>query len=89
MSLVDAFVVITCKLAVANELTNSMEIKPFVRSHQLYSYSKISQHFMEPESSLPCSEEPSTGPYPEPDKSNPYHPILSKIHFIIVHPHMS
>jgi hypothetical protein len=26
--------------------------------------------------SLPCSQEPSTGPYPEPDQSNPYHPIL-------------
>jgi hypothetical protein len=32
---------------------------------------------MEPESSLPCSQEPSTGPYAESDKSNPYHPILS------------
>jgi hypothetical protein len=30
---------------------------------------------MEPESSLPCSQEPSTDPYPEPDESNPYHPI--------------
>jgi hypothetical protein len=32
---------------------------------------------MEPESSLPCSQEPSTGPYPEPDQSNQYNPILS------------
>jgi hypothetical protein len=41
---------------------------------------------MEPESSLPCSQEPSTGHYSEPDQSNPYHPIMSKIHFNIVHP---
>jgi hypothetical protein len=33
---------------------------------------------MEPEGSLPRSQEPSTAPYPEPDRSNPFHsgPIL-------------
>jgi hypothetical protein len=30
---------------------------------------------MEPEGSLPYSQEPSTGPYSEPDQSNPSHPI--------------
>jgi hypothetical protein len=31
---------------------------------------------MEPEVSVTGSQEPSTGPYPEPDQSNPYHPII-------------
>jgi hypothetical protein len=26
---------------------------------------------MEPEGSLPCSQEPAAGPYPEPDDSSP------------------
>jgi hypothetical protein len=51
--------------------------EPFLRSCQLCSHSRTSQHFMEPEDSSPCSEEHSTGPYPEPDRSSPHHSILS------------
>jgi hypothetical protein len=31
---------------------------------------------MEPDGSLPSSEEPATAPYPKPDQSSPYHPLL-------------
>jgi hypothetical protein len=41
---------------------------------------------MEPEGSLPCSQEPVTGPYPESDQSSPYHLILFKINFNIILP---
>jgi hypothetical protein len=37
---------------------------------------------MKPEGSLSRSQEPFTGPYPEPDQSHP----ISKIHCNIVHP---
>jgi hypothetical protein len=40
-------------------------------------YSRTSQNFMEPEGSLPCSQEPVTDSYPKPDQSSPYHTILS------------
>jgi hypothetical protein len=40
-----------------------------------------SQHFIEPENSLPCSQESSTGPYPKPDQCSPYQPILSRLRF--------
>jgi hypothetical protein len=32
---------------------------------------------MEPEGSLPYLQEPSTGPYIEPDQPNTHHPTLS------------
>jgi hypothetical protein len=31
---------------------------------------------MKPEVILPCSQEHFTSPFPEPDESSPYHPIL-------------
>jgi hypothetical protein len=37
---------------------------------------------MEPEGSLPCSQEPSTGPYPESDQSSPYHTSFYLIHVL-------
>jgi hypothetical protein len=63
-------------------LTHGAE--PFLRSRQLCSHPRTSQNFMEPEGSIPCSQEPSTSPYPEPYQSNTHH--LSKIHFNIVRP---
>jgi hypothetical protein len=53
------------------------EAEPFLRSRQLCGYSRTFHYFMEPEGSLPPSQERSTATYPEPHQSNPYHPILS------------
>jgi hypothetical protein len=47
-----------------------------LRSLQLLSYLRISQYFLEPESSLPCSQDPSTGAYPEPDLSHQLNKLI-------------
>jgi hypothetical protein len=43
---------------------------------------------MEPEGSVPCLQEPSTGSYPELEQPIPYYPILSlrKIQLNVIHP---
>jgi len=42
-----------------------------LRSYQL-SWSKKSAHFIEPEATLPCSQDPATGPCPELEKFRPH-----------------
>jgi hypothetical protein len=56
----------------------------FLRSHQSLSYSRISQHFTEPKSSLLSSQELSTGPYPKPNESSPYLLILLSFFFFFI-----
>jgi hypothetical protein len=65
-------------------LTHGAE--PFFRSRQICSRSRISQHFIELEGSLPCSQEPPLVPIL--GQIDPIHIIpfcTSKIHFNIVH----
>jgi hypothetical protein len=60
--------------------------EPFLGSHTLCIYLRISQHIMESDGSLLCSQEPSNGPYTEPDQLSSCNPILSKIHIHIIIP---
>jgi hypothetical protein len=56
--------------------------EPFLKSRQMCSHSRTSQHFMKPEGLLPCSQNPPLVPILS--QINPIHPIpyyLSKINF--------
>jgi hypothetical protein len=59
---------------IRNQLTPGDE--SFLKSRQSLSYSRISQNFMAPQSSLPCSQVPSADFYPEPHYSSPYNAIM-------------
>jgi len=47
-------------------------------SREANSQSRISSPFIETEGLLPCSQGPTTGPYPESDESNP-HPHMNTV----------
>jgi hypothetical protein len=56
----------------SQERTKLHGAEPFWRNRQLPSCARMPQRFMELKSSLPCSQQPSTGPDLEPDQSGPY-----------------
>jgi hypothetical protein len=49
-----------------------MEQSTFFMNQYLLSWSRNSTPFMEPEGSLPRSQQPATSHYPEPDESGPH-----------------
>jgi hypothetical protein len=64
----------------SHSLTHGAE--PFLRSRQLCSYSRTSQHFMEPEGSLLCSQEPLLAPIVS--QINPIHTVPSYLRSILI-----
>jgi hypothetical protein len=54
-----------------------MELSPSWEAANCVAIQEIPCNFKEPKGSSPCSQEPSTGPYPEPVWSSLHHPILS------------
>ena len=61
-------------------------VEYFLRSWQVHSYSRHSPRFMEPEGSLPRSQEPTTCPYPEPNRSSPCPHPASRRSILILSP---
>jgi len=47
-----------------------MEQRPWEANSHSFSQETLS--FTEPKGALPCSQGPTTGPYPKPDASNPH-----------------
>jgi hypothetical protein len=50
-----------------SHITNSMEPKPSWETASRSATQELPKKMMEPEASLPCPKETSTGPYSEPD----------------------
>jgi hypothetical protein len=60
-----------------NQVTKFPEFDPSREACQSLSLSRISKHFLEPESSISSSQVSSIGHYFEPDQTIPYHHMLS------------
>jgi hypothetical protein len=60
------------------------ELSPSWEAANCAAIQKIPSNFKEPEGSSPCSQKPSTGPYPEPVRSSSHHPILFLLRSILI-----
>jgi hypothetical protein len=65
-----------------------MEPSPSRGANQSLSYSENSQHFTEPEGSLPGTKEPAIGPNHEADKSSLYPQRIYLKYVLIVASHL-
>jgi hypothetical protein len=65
-----------------------MGLSPAREATSCVATQELPQHFMKPEGSLPCSQQPSSGPYPEPDQSSSYHPIVCQKYILILYTHL-
>jgi hypothetical protein len=77
--------------AILTNYVTPWSCESFLGSRQSLSYSRISQHFMEPKGSLPCSQEPSNGPYlsqinPVCTTSSSFFKIYLNISFLLAFP---
>jgi hypothetical protein len=66
-------------------LANFMELSPSQDATNCAATREFPKYFMEPGGSLTCSQQPSTDPYPGPDESSPYYPILRSILILCTH----
>jgi hypothetical protein len=71
-----------------NDSRNWASFGPVVITHQLWSHSVVSHHFMQLEGSLLHSQELSTCSYPEPDQSSPHPTSPRSILILSTHLHL-
>jgi len=58
------------------KVTKSMKLRPSWEAGSHSASQEFPCLFMEPEGSLPCSQDPATGTYPDPNSSSPHLPTV-------------